>query len=386
MDIDYIINHLGEDRSQWNGAITPPTYQTSNFAFETVASLRHAFSDEKKHHIYSRGNNPTVEILRKKLAALEKTDDALVFSSGIAAISAAVCSVLKSGDHVVCVQHPYSWTSHLLSEWLVRFGVSTTFVSDVDTDDILDHCTSDTRLIYLESPNTMTFGCQDFSRIASFAREKNIVTITDNSYCSPIFQNPATFGIDLIVHSASKYINGHSDVIAGVVCGRQDLIDRIFHEEFMTLGAIPSPHEASMILRGLRTLPLRVRRSYENSLTIARWLQQHPKIRRVLHPGLPDFPQVDLVARQMTGTGGLFSFELDTEDIHTCERFAETLQYFMMAVSWGGHESLIFPICTFHGEGSTHTPHLPFQFFRMYVGLEDAEVLIKDLETALDKV
>lgn len=383
MDLDFILNHLGEDRQSYHGAVSPPIYQTSNFAFPNVASLREAFRNEWSSHVYTRGNNPTVEILRKKLAALEETEDALVLASGIAAISSAVCSVVKQGDHVVCVDHPYSWTEHLLKDWLSRFGVSTTFVPADNTQAIFEACREETSLIYLESPNTMTFGCQDLSKVGHFARQRGIITIADNSCASPLFQRPATMGIDLIVHSATKYINGHSDVVAGAICGRKDLIDRILREEYMTLGAIASPHEAALILRGLRTFPLRVQRSRESSLIVARWLEQHPKIRRVLHPGLDSFPQADLVRQQMSGTGGLFSFELNTEDMEACERFADHLRYFLMAVSWGGHESLIFPLVTFHKGSVEKRPHLPFQFVRCYIGLEDPQILINDLDTAL---
>lgn len=386
MDLDHIINHLGEDRDTYFGAISPPIYQTSNFSFNTVEDLREAFSDEKKYHIYTRGNNPTVEILRKKLAALEKTDDALVLSSGIAAISSAVCSVLKQGDHVVCVENPYSWTRHLLSSWLARFGVQTTYVPADKSEELIRAVQKHTRLIYLESPNTMTFECQDFERICSFAKANGIITIADNSYASPIYQNPAVLGVDLVIHSATKYLNGHSDVVAGVICGRQDLIDHIFHNEFMTLGAIISPYEAAMILRGLRTLPIRVQRSSTSALKIAEWLLEHPKVKRVYHPGLPDFPQAALVRKQMKGTGGLFAFELATDRLEDCETVANSLTYFLKAVSWGGHESLVMPIATFYQKNGSATTHLPFQLFRLYIGLEDPDILIQDLSKAFDKI
>lgn len=386
MDLDHILNHLGEDRSQYLGAVSPPIFQTSNFAFPDVASFRDAFTDERKNHIYTRGNNPTVEILRKKMAALEKTEDALLFSSGIAAVSAAILSQISSGAHVVCVLNPYSWTKHLLENWVARFHVKTTFVKADDTQGILDACKQETRIIYLESPNTMTFEVQDLRKVASFARSRNITTIIDNSHCSPVFQNPSEFGIDLIVHSVTKYISGHSDIVAGAVCGKKDLIDKIFDNEYMTLGAILSPNSAAMILKGLRTLPLRVQRSHDSSVIIAKWLSAHPKVKKVIHPWLVDFPQHELVKSQMRGAGGLFSFELKTDSIEACENFANRLERFLMAVSWGGHESLVIPICAFYNEDINEKPHLPYQFFRLYIGLEDPEVLIADLEKALEIV
>ncbi|MDZ4682805.1 MAG: aminotransferase class V-fold PLP-dependent enzyme, partial [Saprospiraceae bacterium] len=203
-----ILTHLGEDRENYFQAISPPVIQSSNFVFPDLAAFREAFSDELENHVYSRGNNPTVEILRKKLAALEGTEDALVFSSGAGAVAAAVIGNVKAGDHIVCQQGPYSWTSALLRKFLSHFGVEHTFVDGTNIQNIEAALRPNTTVLYLESPNTMTFECQDLAACAVLAKSRGIVTIIDNSYCSPLYQNPAAFGIDVIVHSGTKYLNG----------------------------------------------------------------------------------------------------------------------------------------------------------------------------------
>ncbi|HAD14828.1 MAG TPA: cystathionine beta-lyase, partial [Saprospirales bacterium] len=232
---------------QYFQAIAPPVVQTSNFAFPNLTAFREAFSDELHSHVYSRGNNPTVEILRRKLAALEGTEDALVFSSGAGAIAAAVIGNVKAGDHVVCQQNPYSWTSALLRKFLSRFGVEHTFVDGSSIANIEAALRPNTRVLFLESPNTMTYDCQDLAACAVLAKSRGVVTMIDNSYCSPIYQNPAAFGIDIVLHSGTKYLNGHSDVVVGVLCGSSEMVKKIFESELMTLGGILGPHDAALV-------------------------------------------------------------------------------------------------------------------------------------------
>lgn len=383
MELDDILYHLGENHDDWYQAIAPPIYQTSNFRFKTVAEFRKKAQDEFKNHVYTRGNNPTVAILRKKVAALEQAEDALIFSSGSAAVAAAILSRVSQGDHIICVDKPYTWTRKLLTEWVSRMGVGVTFADLRDPQQLHQHITTTTKVIYLESPNSMTFELQDLSAIATIAREHGIVTIIDNSSCSPIYQQPAVHGIDLIVHSATKYLNGHSDVVAGVVCGSEEHIRTIFSHEYMMLGAIISPYEAALILRGMRTLPLRLQRSDASAMTIAIALNQTKGIRSVIHPMLPDFLQADIAKKQMSGTGGLFSILLDTDDIVKCEQFADALTKFRMAASWGGYESLIMPMCVFNSYLGNSQPLYPTNLVRLYIGLEDPDYLIADIIQAL---
>lgn len=379
-----ILTHLGEDREQYFQAVAPPVIQTSNFVFPDLTVFREAFSDELEHHVYSRGNNPTVEILRKKLAALEGTEDALVFSSGVGAVAAAVIGNVQAGDHIVCQKAPYSWTSALLRKFLPRFGVEHTFVDGTDVANIRAAIRPNTRLLYLESPNTMTFECQDLAACAALAKAHRLVTVIDNSYCSPIYQTPAAFGIDIVVHSGTKYLNGHSDVVVGVLCASRAMVKKIFESELMTLGGIPGPHDAALVIRGLRTLPLRLQRSDESARILIEKLDQHPKLERIWYPFHKSFPQLELARKQMRGCGGLFSVQFKTESRERMEAFVHRLRRFLMAVSWGGHESLIMPSIGFYGIPGKPEPSLPWNFCRFYIGLEDPEWLWEDLEQAME--
>ena len=218
-----------------------------------------------KKHVYTRGNNPTVEILRKKIAALEGSEDALITSSGSAAISCAVIANLKQGDHVVCVRKPYTWTNILLNQLLVRFGIETTMVDGRDPENFRKAIRPETRLFYLESPNSILLELQDLKAVAAIAKHHNILTVIDNSFCTPLYQRPLEHGIDIVVHTGTKYLAGHSDVVAGVICSNQKMINKIFASELMTLGGVISPHDAWLMIRGLRTLPIRLRQSSESA-------------------------------------------------------------------------------------------------------------------------
>ncbi len=384
MHLSEILTHLGENRDRYFNAVAPPVLQTSNFAFSSLSDYRRAIGDELQHHIYSRGNNPTVAILRQKLAALEGAEDALVFSSGMAAISLAVISQVKTGDHVLCVQSPYSWTQTLLNEFLPRFGVEHSYVDGRDIRQIEAAIRPNTRLLYLESPNSLTFELQDLAACARLARRRGIVTCIDNSYATPLFQRPLELGIDLVVHTGTKYLNGHSDVVMGVVCSSRERIRRLFEVDYMTLGPILSPHDAALAIRGLRTLPLRLQRSFDSAMHITQRLAAHPKVERVLYPFHPSFPQYELARRQMTGCGGLFSLYLKADTKAKAEAFFERLQHFLLAVSWGGHESLVIPAVAFHDVPGRPDSSLPWNLVRFYIGLEDPDWLLADIEQALE--
>ena len=384
MNMDEIINLLGEEEP-WHGAVVPPIFQTSNFGYSSIQELRKAFKDEWASHLYTRGNNPTVAVLRKKLAALEGTEDAICFSSGIAAITAAILSQVKKGDHIISVRNPYSWTNHLLASYLPKFGVRTSFVDGTDTREIEEVYRENTRLLVLESPNTMTFELQDLKWASQWARERDVITILDNSYASPLFQKPSQFGIDVIVHSGSKYINGHSDVVCGVLCASQDMVSSIVANEYMTLGAIMSPMEAYLVLRGLRTFPIRMRRIESSTREVFNFLRQHPIVEKIFFPFDPDNPQYLLARQQMSGCPGLISVQLKTDD-DGIQKFVEYLNYFKMAVSWGGYESLIMPILAAYDIKGRPEPAWPRNHLRLYIGLEDPILLVEDLKKALEKL
>lgn len=386
MDINDILTHLGEDRDLYFQSVAPPVIQTSNFVFSGIEDMRHKILDENHYHVYTRGNNPTVNILRKKIAALEKTEDALVTGSGASAVSGAVMSFVEQGDHIICVQKPYSWTYSLISQYLAKFGVAYDFVDGSSISDIKNVIRPNTKVLYLESPNSLTFEIQDLRACAELAKKNNIITIIDNSHCSPLYQNPAVFGIDLVVHSATKYLNGHSDVVAGVICGSKNHIEHIFKTSYMTLGLIISPHDASMIIRGLRTLPLRLKQSNDTAFYIASKLEGHPKIQKVIHPLLPSFPQYTLANSQMSGAGGLTTIVLKTDSKQDVYSFVNALQHFLMAVSWGGYESLIIPSIVFHDMPGKPDSPIPWTYIRFYFGLEEADFLLNDILQALDKM
>lgn len=383
MDISHILNQLGEERDQYFNAVSPPIIQSSNFTFKSFGAFKKAMGDELTHHIYTRGNNPTVAILRKKMAALEKAEDALICSSGSSAIALAVISQVKAGDHIVCVQNPYSWTYTLLTKFLSKFGVEHTFVDARDIKEIEEAIQDNTRVLYLESPNSLTFELQDLEACSKLAKAHNLTSIIDNSYCSPYYQNPILLGIDIVVHSGSKFINGHSDVVNGVICSSRKIIREIFQSEFMTLGTIISPNDAFLVIRGLRTLPLRMERSFNTALKVIEYLKSHPKIDKILFPMDVAFEQYELAKKQMSGCAGFFTFAVKAKKIEDMELFFRNLKRFLLAVSWGGHESLILPIAALYGIENREDPVIPWNLVRMYIGLEEADVLIEDLHHAL---
>ena len=387
MDLSYILNHLGEDRENYYNAVNPPVMLSSNFSFGSVAEMRERLTRELETPFYTRGYNPTVATLRQKIAALEGTEDALVFSSGSAAIAAAVMSAVKGGEHVVCVAKPYSWTGNLLSKYLDKYGVTVSFVEGETAEDFEKEVRPETKLIYLESPNSLTFELQDISAICEMAKRRGITTILDNSYSSPLNQQPHALGVDIVVHSATKYLNGHSDVVAGVAAASKERINKMMAEEYMTLGAIISAHDAWLMIRGLRTLELRVNRSSSSALQIAQWLETHPVIEKLNYPFLESNRNFQLAKKQMRQGGGLLSFQLKTKDVETVERFCDALNYFLLATSWGGHESLCFPMCALKGaESFRNKQSLPWNLVRLYIGLEDPAVLKADLEQAFGKM
>ena len=384
-DLSYILNHLGEDRAGYRGAVSPPIFQSSIFAFETVDAFRQGFRDEFHRTTYTRGNNPTVEILRKKVAALEGAEECLMFGSGAGAVAAAVMASVSAGDHVICVQRPYSWTRAVIRDLLGRFGVASTFVDGTVTGNFEAALTPQTKLIVLESPNSMTFEMQDLAAVASLARARGIRTLCDNSYASPLNQSPLALGIDLVAHSATKYLNGHSDVVAGALCGSEAILREVFRGPYMTNGAILGPHDAWLMIRGLRTLQVRMQRIAATTQQVLGWLQGHPKIERIYYPHAASNPQFGLSETQMRGASGLLTLDLRATDVAGVERFCNALKRFLMTVSWGGYEALVFPVCAVHPAHAPLRPAgaLPLSLVRLSIGLEEPEVLIADLEQAL---
>lgn len=385
-DLSYILTELGEDRDEYFRAVAPPIVQTSNFAFKKVDDLRRSFEDEYSTWLYSRGLNPTVEILRKKLAALDGAEDCLVFNSGAAAIFAAVLANVKSGDHIVSVRNPYTWAQKMFDVILPRFNISTTYIDGRNIENFSNALQSNTSLIYLESPNSWLFELQDLEAVAKLAKQHNIITICDNSYCTPIYQQPIKFGIDLVLQSATKYIGGHSDVVAGVLSGSKKMIERIFNSEYLNIGSGIQPFNAWLLIRGLRTLPMRLARVSETTNKVIEYLKKHDRVERVIFPLSDDFEQIELARRQMKGACGLVTFQMKADSIDMIERFCESLKHILMAVSWGGYESLIIPKSAGLQKEAFDAADTNHRLLRLYVGLEDAGYLIGDLENAFNSV
>jgi cystathionine beta-lyase/cystathionine gamma-synthase len=386
LDTSYIINEFAEDRADYFNAIAPPIIQTSNFAFKTVDEMRHAFADEYSTYLYSRGLNPTVDILRKKLAALDGAEDCLVFNSGAAAVFAAVLANVKGGDHIISVDKPYTWAQRMFDIILPRFGITTTYIDGRNIENFKNAIQPNTSIIYLESPNSWDYALQDLKAVAELAKDKNIITICDNSYCTPLYQKPIELGIDLVLQSATKYIGGHSDVVAGVLSGSKKMIERIFNSEYMNIGSGIQPFNAWLLIRGLRTLPSRLDRITTTTISVVEFLKKHPQVEAVIFPFDESFPQLELAKRQMKNACGLLTFIIKAKEVSKIEKFCNTLNHILMAVSWGGYESLIIPKCAGFASGDFDVANPEHRMIRLYVGLEEANYITEDLQQAFSSI
>jgi cystathionine beta-lyase/cystathionine gamma-synthase len=372
----------GTDLSKKNAALTTPIYQTSTFQVtDSDQQLRATHTDM----FYTRYGNPTNTVAESAIAELEGVDRALLFASGMAAITTSVLALLKSGDHIVAQRDIYGGASKFLGQWLPKLGIETTFVDTTEYEQHARAIKSNTRMLYLESPTNPTLRVVDLKKVSALARQHNLLTMIDSTFATPINTRPAEFGIDLVMHSGTKYFGGHSDLIAGVVAGRRDLIDNI-HETRTTLGSCMDPHAAFLLLRGIKTLAVRVERQNENALRVAEFLASHSKVKRVHYPFLEGHPQRGLAMEQMTGGGGVLSFEVvgSGED---ARRVSEALRLFTLAPSLGGADSLVtIPVLTSHAMISAEMRQkmgVTEQLIRLSVGIENADDLIRDLEQGL---
>lgn len=373
-----------------SAGVIPPIHQTSLFTFGSFQEMLAAIEGRLDRHIYTRGGNPTLQAFEEKVAQLEGAEAACGFASGMAAIAAAILSNASAGDRIVCVRNVYPDAFKLMTRFLPRLGIATEFVDGRDSRRIAEALEGGSdrpaaKVLYLESPTTLMFELQDIALLSRAARKAGAVTIVDNSWATPLGQRPLEAGADLVLHSASKYLSGHSDVVAGVVAGSSGAISRIRETELMVLGGKLSPFDAWLLLRGMRTLPLRLERHGRSALGIARFLQGHPAVRAVHYPGLDDHPQAALFARDFRRASGLLSFELEHESM--VEPFVDALRLFRLGVSWGGFESLVYPVLLSHLAGGPHSAArafaVPRTLVRLHVGLEDATDLEVDLARAL---
>jgi len=368
-----------------NGPLATPIYQTSTFE---VTDLEQQLRATHTDMFYTRYGNPTHTVAESAIAELEGTDSALLFASGMSAITTSILALVKSGDHIVAQRDIYGGATKFLTQWLPKLGVETTLV---DTTDYAQHeqaIRPNTKLLHLESPTNPTLRVVDLKKVSELAKRRGVITLIDSTFSTPINCRPAEFAIDLVMHSGTKYFAGHSDLICGIVAGRKDLIDTI-HATRTTLGCNMDPHAAWLLLRGMRTLALRVQRQNESALRVAEFLKAHPKARSVNYPFLEGHPQRALAMQQMRGGGGVLSFEIDGSGDDAC-RFAESLRLFTLAPSLGGVDSLVtIPVITSHAmirPEERQKMGVTEQLIRLSVGIENVDDLIADLENAFSAV
>jgi cystathionine beta-lyase/cystathionine gamma-synthase len=377
--------HGGANRDRKNGPLSTPIYQTSTFEVtDNEQQLRATPTDM----FYTRYGNPTNTVAESAIATLEGTDAALLFSSGMSAISSSILALLKSGDHVVAQRDIYGGATKFLTQWLPKLGIETTLVDTTGYNQHERAIRPNTKLLYLESPTNPTLRIVDLHKVAALAKQQALITLIDSTFATPINQRPVEFGIDLVMHSGTKYFGGHSDLIAGIIAGRKDLIEKI-HETRTTLGAVMDPHAAWLLLRGMKTLAVRVQRQNQSALQIAQFLAQHSKVRRVHYPFLEGHPQQAVAMEQMGGGGGMVSFEVDGSG-DDARHLTESLHLFTLAPSLGGVDSLVtIPVITSHAMVSAEQRlkmGVTEQLIRLSVGIENADDLIADLEEALAAV
>src|ERR1700674_511234 len=375
----------GTDLDKKNGPLATPIYQTATFEVtDNDQQLRATHTDM----FYTRYGNPTNTVVEAAIAELEDADAALLFASRMGAITTSILALLKGGDHVVAQRDIYGGATKFFSQWLPKLGIETTFVDTTEYDQHARAIRPNTKLLYLESPTNPLVRVVDLHQAAALAKKHNLITMIDSTFATPINQRPVEFGIDLVMHSGTKYFSGHSDLICGIVAGRKDLIERI-HETRTTLGVVMDPHAAWLLLRGIKTLAVRVQRQNESALRIAQFLAQHSKVRRVHYPFLDGHPQRAVAIEQMRGGGGLLSFEVDGTG-EDARRLTESLRLFTLAPSLGGVDSLVsIPVLTSHAMISADQRQkmgVTEQLIRLSVGIENADDLIADLEHAFTAV
>jgi methionine-gamma-lyase len=379
--------HTGYNSSQFEGSLVPPLFQTSTFTFATAEQGERRFAGEEEGFIYSRLGNPTIKVLEERIAAIEKGEAGLAFGSGMAAVSAILLALTKTGDHVLCSQGVYGCTFGLLQLMKEKYKIEHQFSSMESKQIIEEQLRPETALIYIESPINPTMQIVDLQMVAEVAKERGIPVIVDNTFCSPYLQTPLELGCDIVIHSATKYICGHGDVVAGLAVGKREIMDTIAMTTLKDIGGIMSPFDAWLLLRGLKTLPVRMDRHCENAERVFKFLIEHELVETVYYPGDESHPQFEIVKKQMKKPGGIFSFTLKGTK-ETAQKFMNQLKLIKIAVSLGDAETLIQ-----HPATMTHAV-IPREvrlqmgiedtLLRLSVGLEAWEDIVEDLEQAFN--
>ena len=377
--------HGGSDLQKKNGPVATPIYQTSTFEVTDNDEQERVTTTDR---YYTRWGNPTNTAAEQAVAAIEGVEAAWTFASGMGAITTTILALLKAGDHVVAQRDVYGGVTKFFSQWLPKMGIETTFVDTNDHEQQARAIRPNTRLLYVESPTNPSLHVVDFKKAAALARQHNLISMIDSTFGTPINQHPAEYGIDIVMHSGTKYLSGHADLTCGVVAGRRELMQQLW-ETRTTLGNCMDPHASWLLIRGLKTLAVRVARQNENALRVAEFLEQHAKVRRVHYPFLKSHPQYAIARAQMTGGGGMVTFEVEGTG-EDARRVSEAMRLFTLATSLGSVESLVsIPVLTSHAMISAEQRKkmgVTEQMVRLSVGIENADDLIADLERALEAV
>ena len=378
--------HAGRIDDEQFGSLATPLYQTSTFVFKNAEQGRARFAGEEEGYIYTRLGNPTTRQFEQKLAALEGMEDAAATATGMAAVSASVMANVQAGDHIIASKALYGCSFALFSHMLTKFAVEVTFVDMTQPEELEAALQDNTKIVFIETPINPNLVVIDLQMVGDFAKKHDLISICDNTFLTPILQRPVEFGFDIVIHSATKYLNGHGDVVAGIICGSNEMIEHIKLTALKDIGGTISPHDAWLILRGLKTLHIRMKAHCENAQKVAEFLEQHQMISNVYYPGLKSHQGNKYIGKQMKAAGGVIAFEIKG-NIEDGQRFIDSTHLFSIAVSLGDAESLIQ-----HPASMTHSPYTPEEraeagisdgLIRISVGLENADDLIEDLNMAL---
>ncbi|MEY8303922.1 trans-sulfuration enzyme family protein [Anaerosalibacter bizertensis] len=380
--------HAGGTGKNPSNALNPPIFQTSTFVFDDIDHVEKVMSFQSDDYVYTRGNNPTLRLFENRMAELEHGEGAVAFASGMAAISSVLFSFLKPNDNVIVHRTLYGSSYSVITKLLPQYGVEHKIRDLTNLENLKEAIDENTKLIYFETPSNPNLSIIDIKKVVEIAKEKDIKVVVDNTFATPYFQNPLELGADVVVHSATKYICGHGDVVGGVVISKDnDYIQRLKFDYMCEFGGVMSPFNAWLLLRGLKTLGLRMRQHEKNATEVAKFLKNHPKIKTVMYPGLENFKGYDIAKEQMNGFGAMISFEVDG-GLKDAIKFVESVKLAQLAVSLGDCETLIEVPAAMTHRGYPNEKLKEFglteSMVRISVGLEDSEDIIEDLEQALN--
>jgi len=382
------IIHAGDYQDEFGSAVTP-IYQTSTFSFKNAQHGADLFAGKGKGYIYTRIGNPTIDALENKLAELENGYRGIALASGMAAITTVYMTLLKQGDHMISTSAVYGPSRGVMESHFSKFGVEYSYIDTSDLELIEKSIKPNTKLLYLETPANPTIQLTDIKRAVEIAHKHNIPVCVDNTFCSPYLQRPLDLGADIVVHSLTKFINGHADIVGGAIIAKDESLYKVLRKTMTFMGGNMDPHQAYMVIRGVKTLSIRIDRAQENAMKIAQFLENHPKVEWIKYPGLKSFKQHDLVEEQMDGPGSMMSFEVKG-GFEAGRILMDNVHLATLAVSLGGVETLIqHPASMTHAGVSKENQlaaHITEGLVRYSVGIEDAEDLIHDLELALEKI